>query len=250
MKEIQMSLLDDENFKISISYAKGICKKSYATHLNMNHVLCGWLIANESFSVDKMSNIEEIERKIVLNSLNNKLKFLNVQPIIDQSFPLDSQLKLFISKNKDQPFIVFITNLIALIFTEEEKMLSTENNISDDYITKVQFEKSFVKIDQNIDKPFFNINLGKTYYRTGFINVGIDSSGFLDLHDCSLKICLGSDDNVIYSRIDRKANFNGSVRVIGQNSKIADWFSKNFSEGDIVRCKIIDKNTLFLFLNK
>ena len=90
----------------------------------------------------------------------------------------------------------------------------------------------------------FIITLGKTYYQKGFINPGLAASQLLGAHGEPVTVILGNSGKNILSRIDRTANANGSVRVIGKNSDIADWFQQNFHQGSTVTGVIEDQNTI------
>ena len=95
----------------------------------------------------------------------------------------------------------------------------------------------------------FQINLGKTYYRTGYINPGPVASLHLGEHDEPVTVILGNGGVRVRSRIDRQANANGSVRVIGKNADIAYWFQQHFNQGDTVNAIVQDRNTIQL-INK
>lgn len=78
----------------------------------------------------------------------------------------------------------------------------------------------------------FRIKLGKTYYQTGFINPGKLASDALGQHGQPIIVTLGSDVKM-QSKINRTANSNGSVRLVGDNGKIAAWLQRNFKQGDV-----------------
>lgn len=92
----------------------------------------------------------------------------------------------------------------------------------------------------------FSIRLGPTYYRLGYINPGIDASRRLGGHGELLSVCLGTLAAVVTSRIDRTANANGSVRILGNNMEIARWFQNNFDLGEIVAARILDPHRILL----
>lgn len=92
----------------------------------------------------------------------------------------------------------------------------------------------------------FQIKLGDTYYERGIINPGADASRFLGRHGDLLFIGLGSQDNVVASRINRTANSSGAVRVAGGNQQIAAWFRQHFTRGDIVEAWVLDDNRILL----
>jgi hypothetical protein len=98
--------------------------------------------------------------------------------------------------------------------------------------------------DSRLNK--FSIKLGKTYYTNGYLNPGIDISGSLGDDGEQISVQLGLDGDVISSKINRRANLNGSVRIVGNNVLIAEWFKKHFNENDSVECCIINRNQIQL----
>ncbi len=95
----------------------------------------------------------------------------------------------------------------------------------------------------------FKVELGKTYYYSGFINVpkGLEVNLGDDREDVA--ICLGSEGDVIVSVINRTANQNGAVRICRNTKPIAAWYQKHFKVGDSVSISILSRNKLLLRLN-
>jgi hypothetical protein len=56
-------------------------------------------------------------------------------------------------------------------------------------------------------------------------------------------VYLGNESEQVDSVINRTANANGSVRVVGNNRSIAEWFQRNFKPGDVVEAKVQDAFT-------
>lgn len=92
----------------------------------------------------------------------------------------------------------------------------------------------------------FKIKLGKIYYNSGFINPGVTASQELDVDGEPVKVFLGSSANFVNSAINRRANTNGTVRIIGNNRQIAEWFQDKFNPGDEVSAAVIDRQTILL----
>ncbi len=92
----------------------------------------------------------------------------------------------------------------------------------------------------------FTIELGQTYYNHGFINPGVVASQHLGAHGDPVLIEFSDGAPSIQSRINRTANQNGSVRIIGNNGAIASWFQANFNPGDTVNAEVTDRNTIRL----
>lgn len=97
--------------------------------------------------------------------------------------------------------------------------------------------------DKNVS---FTKVLGKSYYSKGFINIPIDQSKELGPHETRLVFFLGRDNPVtVETKIDRKANLNGSPRLHG-GKKVAQWFQDHFREGDTLHATIVSENEIVL----
>lgn len=92
----------------------------------------------------------------------------------------------------------------------------------------------------------FSIKLKNTYYRHGLINPGIEASKLLGAHDEMLVVNFGDGTPPIQTRIDRKANANGAVRLLGNNKSIADWFNSRFQLDDSVTARVFGPNEIEL----
>jgi len=102
------------------------------------------------------------------------------------------------------------------------------------------------KTPVNTSEFKFDFTLQKTYFDKGFINVGVKGSEHLGQHGDLVTLFLGNEHFVVTSKINRTANLNHSVRVIGNNAIIANWFQKNFKEGQKVSGMIKSNNIIFL----
>lgn len=124
-----------------------------------------------------------------------------------------------------------ISDLVELPTQAEEQKRLNANNI------------------QNIVYTF-EITLGRTYYEQGFINVpGNEHEGgniHLGADRESIQILLGNDGEYVDSKINRTANANGSVRIVGKNSEISRFFKRNFNLMEKVKADILDRNTIRL----
>ncbi len=94
----------------------------------------------------------------------------------------------------------------------------------------------------------FQIRLGAAYYNQGLINPGTDASNFLGEDGDPVILYLGTESEQVDSVINRSANANGSVRVVGNNRRIADWFQQHFKLGDVVEAKVQDPQHVLLML--
>lgn len=93
----------------------------------------------------------------------------------------------------------------------------------------------------------FQVNLGPTYYDKGMLNPGAEASRHLAPAGTAISIDL-EDGQTIVSTINRTANSNGSVRIIGGNRAIAEWFQAHFSPGDTVQGQVIGPSQIRLLL--
>jgi hypothetical protein len=92
----------------------------------------------------------------------------------------------------------------------------------------------------------FAIRLGTAYYDQGIINPGTDASRHLGEHDDPITVFLGSTDRPMVCRIDRRANGNGSVRVMGDKKTIRNWIQANFARGETIAARVLDRHSILL----
>jgi hypothetical protein len=93
----------------------------------------------------------------------------------------------------------------------------------------------------------FTIELHSTYYEKGVINLGVNASRNFGGDGEPVLIEFSNGDQPINSTINRTANPNKTVRLIGNNSQIAKWFQDHFSKGQIVRAIVVDPHRVRLF---
>jgi len=82
----------------------------------------------------------------------------------------------------------------------------------------------------------FDLTLYPSYYRMGFFNISIDQSNLLGAHKDKIIIYIG--ESAINGYIDRKANLNGTPRIMS-GAKLRDAFKKTYKEGDTMSGEII-----------
>lgn len=92
----------------------------------------------------------------------------------------------------------------------------------------------------------FTVELGPTYYQNGFLNPGVEASGYLGKDGDPIRVRFGDGSQTIVSKINRTANRTGAVRIVGSNQRIAQWFQEHFNEGDTVQGNVIDSHTIEL----
>lgn len=96
------------------------------------------------------------------------------------------------------------------------------------------------------DRCQFKIILGEAYYNQGFINPGVEASTCLGRDGDPIKVAFDDVTEPVISRINRRANPNGSVRIIGRNRLIARWFQAHFQKGDTVNAVVLDAQHVLL----
>ena len=92
----------------------------------------------------------------------------------------------------------------------------------------------------------FKIKLGSAYYEQGLINPGAEASAHLGNDGEPIQILFDDEAPPVLSRINRTANSRKTVRVVGQNRLIAEWFQQHFQMGDIVDAQVLDTNRIML----
>lgn len=99
---------------------------------------------------------------------------------------------------------------------------------------------------QDIDSNSFEVILSPTYYNQGFFNVRRKYSDRFGEDQGIIKIQLGQDRSLcIDGLIDRRANQNGSPRILGRKP-LKDWIKSNFNQGDVLVIEIFSPNSIKL----
>ena len=107
--------------------------------------------------------------------------------------------------------------------------------------TRTHYEKH-----QDIHNNSFEVWLHPTYYNQGFFNVRRKYSERFGNDQDSIKIQLGHDSGrYINGIIDRRANHNGSPRILGRKS-LKEWITSNFNQGDFLIAVILSPTSIQL----
>ncbi len=93
----------------------------------------------------------------------------------------------------------------------------------------------------------FTISLGQAYYHHGIVNPGVEASERLGADGDPVTVTFSDRTPDITSRINRTANNNGSVRFVGRNRQIADWFQAHFRHGETVNARVLSPHRVILF---
>lgn len=91
----------------------------------------------------------------------------------------------------------------------------------------------------------FSFNLQPTYYRTGFFNVGASSQTLFGADGETIELFLGNGTQPILGSINRRANINGTPRIMG-GIGLRDWFKTNASEKDTVSVEVLSPTAIRL----
>ena len=93
--------------------------------------------------------------------------------------------------------------------------------------------------------PIFNLTLHRTYYNQGFFNVTVDFDRFVRPQEGPVVLRLGLRGPEIQGLINRRANRNGTPRIIGR-TRLRDWFQKNFEPMGIVAVDLSSREIIVL----
>lgn len=83
----------------------------------------------------------------------------------------------------------------------------------------------------------FRLSLHRTYFNQGFFNVPVEFGQHFGRHDSVIEIRVEGRAAAVRGRIDRKAQQNGTPRIMG-GMVLRDWFRSNFKQGDAVQVTI------------
>ncbi len=91
----------------------------------------------------------------------------------------------------------------------------------------------------------FSFVLQPTYYRTGFFNVGISSQKFLGADGETIELFLGKNVSPVLGTINRRANLNGTPRIMG-GTALRDWFNSNASVSATISVEVLSPTAIRL----
>jgi hypothetical protein len=95
--------------------------------------------------------------------------------------------------------------------------------------------------------PIFSLILYHTYYDQGFFNITVDFDRFVRTQEGPVLLRLGLSGPEIQGMINRRANQNGTPRIIGY-TKLRDWFQNNYEPMGIVTVDLSSQDTIVLYL--
>jgi hypothetical protein len=92
----------------------------------------------------------------------------------------------------------------------------------------------------------FTLTLQDAYYNQGFFNVPVDYDRHVRQSEGQIDLVLGQGGPRISGSINRRANQNGTARIMG-GTELRDWFQQNFSKMDSVEV-LLDSTEQITFL--
>jgi len=93
--------------------------------------------------------------------------------------------------------------------------------------------------------PTFKIQLGSAYFNQGFFNIGVQYDEYVGRDQAPIIIQLGPDGPEIDGWINRKANPNGTPRIMG-GKMLTDWIQSNFRLKGYVQVEVLNHNAIRL----
>ncbi len=94
----------------------------------------------------------------------------------------------------------------------------------------------------------FKFRLQQTYYGRGFFNVGVESQKFIGADGETIELFLGGELQPTLGTINRRANANGTPRIIG-GTALRDWFTANASVMDNIDVIVLSPTSIRLISN-
>lgn len=91
----------------------------------------------------------------------------------------------------------------------------------------------------------FAFVLQPTYFRSGFFNVGVSAQLHLGADGETIELFLGNADAPVLGMINRRANTNGTPRIMG-GIKLKDWFQSQAHEMDTIAVQVLSPTAIRL----
>lgn len=91
----------------------------------------------------------------------------------------------------------------------------------------------------------FSFTLQRTYFRTGFFNVGVAAQRYLGADGEKIELFLGNAENPVLGTINRTANSNGTPRVMG-GPALRDWFQTRSREMERISVQVLSPTSIRL----
>lgn len=91
----------------------------------------------------------------------------------------------------------------------------------------------------------FHFILQRTYFRSGFFNVGVSAQKHLGADGETIELFLGDARQPVLGTINRRANTNGTPRVMG-GTALRDWFKSQAREMEPVAVQVLSPTSIRL----
>lgn len=91
----------------------------------------------------------------------------------------------------------------------------------------------------------FEFTLHPTYHQRGFFNVGVAAAGYLGADGETIELFLGRRPLPVLGLINRRANTNGTPRVLG-GTELRDWFQANASTMGLITIDVMSPTSIRL----
>ena len=174
------------------------------------------------------------------NPVQSQRTNFRIHPLIQKSLKEKNEVDIYILKDE----VLFKLGKFKVnVAAGLEDTLIAEINPDWNYIGKKKKNLEKKKKSYMIDE--FIVNIGFAYYNSGFFNVRKKYSEKFGEHRTPIKVQLGEEKSIIEGYVNRTANTNKTPRIMLGKS-YTNWMKENFKEGDVMKVKIINSNTLIL----
>jgi hypothetical protein len=95
----------------------------------------------------------------------------------------------------------------------------------------------------------FSFILEPTYYRTGFFNVSVSAQKFLGADGETIELFLGTSEQPILGTINRRANANGTPRIMG-GTGLRNWFKASAAVSANISVEVLSPTAIRLRSNE
>ncbi len=93
----------------------------------------------------------------------------------------------------------------------------------------------------------FSFVLQRTYFRSGFFNIGVSAQQFIGNDGETIELYLGNSALPILGAINRRANSNGTPRIMG-GTQLRDWFQTTADEMAKIGVEVMSPTSIRLRL--
>ena len=93
----------------------------------------------------------------------------------------------------------------------------------------------------------FSFVLQPTYFKSGFFNVGVSAQKFIGRDGETIELYLSGRPFPILGSINRRANTNGTPRIMG-GTQLSDWFQTKADEMATVSVEVMSPTAIRLRL--